>query len=196
MVKTCNAGDFGLPHAALAVTAPWKTNHIFFGVQSGTLPLKCLSSGYGNKTCPQLYQKYYSSGLQAWYQDSPPPTVSQYTTQLMIDQTNIGWASLVNGWHAQSWHLEQEQFCSHIHTCKSSKHWTKKLWDVAWDLCNQQNEALHADPSNHDILESQVNNQIWLVYEQGSTMLPHDALALPWEPLSIQLQKPLATKTL
>jgi len=58
------------------------------------------------------------------------------------------------------------------------------------------NEALHADPSNCDILKSQANDQIRLVYMQGSTTLPCNALAMLHEPLSIQLQKPLATKLL
>jgi len=140
------------------------------------------------------------SGLQAWHHDNPPHMVSQYATKLLVDQMDIGWASPVDGWLAMSWCLEQEQFWAHICTHKLSKCWTseliKKLWDVACNLWDQWNKALHANPSNHDILESQANDQIWLVYEQGSMMLPHDALALLWEPLSAQLQKPLATKTL
>jgi len=140
------------------------------------------------------------SDLQTWYQDDSAPTASQYTSQLLADQNAIGWYWLIEGWLPQSWCLEQEQFWSHIHIRKSSKWWTseliKKFWDVAWDLWDQWNEALHQDPANHDLLNSQANDQIRMVYKQGSAALPHDALALIREPLSIQLQKPLNTKTL
>jgi len=75
-----------------------------------------------------------------------------------------------------SWRLEQEQFWSHIRTCKSSKRWTseliKKFWDVAWDLWDQHNEALHTEAANRDLLDSQANDQIREVYQQGTTMLP------------------------
>jgi len=119
-------------------------------------------------------------GLQAWYSNNPPPMASHNGTHLVEDQSNIGWVSLIDGWLALSWHLEQEQYWSCIWTRKSSNCWTseliKKLWDIAWDLWDQCNEALHANPSNHDILGSQANDQIRLVYMQGSTMLPCDAL--------------------
>jgi len=150
-------------------------------------------------TSPILAEAILSS-LQTWYQDDSTPMVSQYASQLLADQNTIGWDWLIEGWIPQSWCLEQEQFWSHICTCKSSKQWTseliKKFWDVAWDLWDQQNEALHQDPANHDILNSKANDQIRTVYAQGSMALPRDALALLREPLSVQLQKPLNTKLL
>jgi len=162
--------------------------------------IKELKSWLWEQNTSPILSKAILPGLQAWYQDDPSPMASQYASQLFVDQNAIGWERLIEGWLPQSWHLEQEQFWSHIHTCKSSKCWIseliKKLWDVAWDLWDQQNEALHNDPNNHNILDSHTNDQIQTVYEQGSAMLPHDALALLHEPLSAQLQKPLATKTL
>jgi len=116
------------------------------------------------------------------------------------DQCAIGWDCLIEGWLPLSWCLEQEQFWSHIRTRKSSKWWTseliKKFWEVAWDLWDQCNEALHTDAANWDLLDSHANDQIRAVYQQGSTMLPWDALALIRKPLDTQLQKPLATKLL
>jgi len=151
------------------------------------------------KTSPILANTILSS-LQAWYKDAPISSASQATSQLLADQSAIRWDRLIEGWIPQSWQVEQEQFWSHIRTCKSSKRWMseliKKFWDIAWDLWDQQNEALHTDPANHIILDSHANDQIWLVYEQGSTTLPCDALVLIQEPLTAQLQKPLATKLL
>ncbi len=99
-----------------------------------------------------------------------------------------------------SWRLEQEQYWNHIRTRKSSKRWTseliKKLWDVAWDLWDQRNEALHNTTESRDILNSYADDQIKNVYQQGSTTLPRDALHLIREPLEVQLTKSLATKQL
>jgi len=162
--------------------------------------IKELKSWLWEQNTSPILSKAILASLQAWYQDDPSPTASQYASQLLADQNAIGWDRLIESWLPQSWHLEQEQFWSHICPHKSSKCWTseliKKFWDVAWDLWDQWNEALHNDPANHDILDSHANDQIWKVYEQGSAMLPRDALALLREPLSAQLQKPLATKTL
>jgi len=124
----------------------------------------------------------------------------QHTTQLLEDHSTIGTDCLIEGWVPLSWCLEQEQFWSQIWTHKSSKQWTleliKKFWEVVWDLWDQHNEALHTEAANRDLLNSHANEQICMVYQQGSTTLPHDALALLHEPLDNQLQKPLATKLL
>jgi len=46
------------------------------------------------------------SGLQAWYQEEPTLMVSQYVTQLLMDQLAIGWEGPIELWLTQSWHFE------------------------------------------------------------------------------------------
>jgi len=140
------------------------------------------------------------NGLQAWYKDVLFPQEPSSQPQWIDDQKAIGWHGLVDGWLALSWRLEQEWYWAQICTQKLSKQWTleliKKLLDVAWDLWGQRNEALHSEPENQSILESQVNDQIQIVYEMGSMVLPWDALSLLQEPFDLQLPKPLTTKQL
>jgi len=72
------------------------------------------------KTSPTLADAILSS-LQAWYKDEPVSLASQATSQLLADQSAIGWDQLIEGWIHWSWQVEQEQFWSHIWTHKSSK---------------------------------------------------------------------------
>jgi len=45
----------------------------------------------------------------------------------------------------------------------------KKLWNVAWDMWEQRNEALHNSDTNHElILEKAVNDQIRQIYANSS----------------------------
>jgi len=138
--------------------------------------------------------------LQSWYQEDNLQLLLVTSRHLFDDFCAIGADRLIEGWIPLVWHLEQEQYWSHIKTHKSSKRWTseliKKLWDVAWDLWDQRNEALHNDTTNQDILDSNANNQIRYIYQHGSTTLPRDALHLIRASLDVQLQKPLATKLL
>ncbi len=114
------------------------------------------------------------ASLQAWYMETPTAVTSPHVTQLEEDQKTIRRDRLIEGWIPVSWRLEQEQFWSHIRTRKSSKRWTseliKKFWDVAWDLWDQRNEALHTEATNRDLLDSQANDQIREAYQQGSTL--------------------------
>jgi len=138
--------------------------------------------------------------LHLWYQEEEPQMPSLNSRHLFDDYCAIGPDCLIEGWIPLAWCLEQEQYWTHIRTHKSSKRWTseliKKLWDVAWDLWDQCNEALHNDTANRDTLDSKANDQIHNVYQHGSTTLPRDALHLIRDSLDVQLQKPLATKLL
>ncbi len=138
--------------------------------------------------------------LKSWYQEENLQPSSVTSRYLFDDFHAIGADRLIEGWLPLVWRLEQEHYWSHIRTQKSSKRWTseliKKLWDVAWDLWDQHNEALHNDTINRDILDSHANDQIRNIYQHGSTTLPRDALHLIRAPLDAQLQKPLATKLL
>jgi len=138
--------------------------------------------------------------LHSWYQEENSQMPSHHSRHLFDDYCAIGSDRLIEGWIPLAWRLEQEQYWNHIRTCKLSKRWTseliKKLWDVAWDLWDQRNEALHNNTANRDTLDNNANNQIRNVYQHGSTSLPRDALHLIREPLDVKLQKSLATKLL
>jgi len=139
------------------------------------------------------------NGLQQWYEDDNRPRQPLPTWQQ--EQRDIGWESAFDGWLSLQWRSEQDQYWSQIRSQKSSKRWTseliKKLWDIAWDMWEHWNEALHHDPENQmSILESVVNDKIQHFYAIGTVSLPHDAMCFLALPLEEQLLKPLTTKTL
>jgi len=48
----------------------------------------------------------------------------------------------------------------------------KKLWNMAWDMWDQWNEALHKSTLNRElILEKDVNDQIRQIYAVGTCQL-------------------------
>jgi len=116
-----------------------------------------------------------------------------------MDQTQVGWDCLLDGWLVQQWCSVQATYWSQIHSQKSCKRWTseliKKLWNTAWDLWEDWNEALHNSEKNcNNILERDINDQIMEVYCIGGHALPLDALSMMQQPLEHQLALPLATK--
>jgi len=75
---------------------------------------------------------------------------------------------------------------------KSSLQWTvaliQKLWDIAWDMWEHQNKALHGGhPAQQQILHLVVDNQIWILYRGGPQHLPWDSLRFITQPLDIIL---------
>jgi len=73
----------------------------------------------------------------------------------------------------------------------------KKLWNVAWDMWEQQNEALHNSDTNRElILETAVNNQIRQIYAIGLGQLTHTDFGLMTNSVDHQLQLPLQSKRL
>ncbi len=65
----------------------------------------------------------------------------------------------------------------------------KKVWNVAWDMWDQRNKALHQSNLNQElILEKDVNNQIKQIYAMGPGQLAWADLGLMRKPLEHQLQ--------
>jgi len=72
----------------------------------------------------------------------------------------------------------------------------KKLWNIAWDLWDHQNEALHhSQNTRNDILDSRINDQICFLFRQGLQAVPRDSFAVFQTPLDTLLQKPRHYKT-
>ncbi len=83
---------------------------------------------------------------------------------------------------------------------KSSKQWTvelfKKLWNISWDLWDHCNEALHHFPNAcDDIMDSRINDQIQILFQQGLQAITRDSFAFFKTPLETLLTKTRHYKT-
>ncbi len=97
------------------------------------------------------------------------------------------------------WREQQDQAWKRLQSRKSSQRWTseliKKLWNVAWDMWEQQNEALHKSNLNQElILEKDINDKIRQIYSVGIGQLARVDFGLMKHPLEHQLQLPFNTK--
>ena len=71
----------------------------------------------------------------------------------------------------------------------------KKLFNVAWDMWEHHNGALHhSSDAQQQIVESLVNDAIHAKYAQGPKILPHNAMHFMAQPVEHQLALPLAAK--
>jgi len=118
-----------------------------------------------------------------------------------VDQADIGHQYMMDGWLSREWRAHQEQTWKQICSWKLSKRWTselvKQLWNVAWDMWEQRNEALHNSDNNRElILETAVNNQIRQIYAIGLGQLARADFGLMKNSVDQQLQLPLQTKRL
>jgi len=138
-------------------------------------------------------------GLRQWH--DAMSTANQAYPRWLAEQQEVGLNSALDGWLSLQWRYKQDQFWSQIRSHKSSKQWTakliKKLWDIAWDMWEHRNEALHHSPENRqNILESAINNKITQFYALGCNILPQDAMRLIEHSLEAQLAQPVNTKIL
>jgi len=106
---------------------------------------------------------------------------------------------LWDGWLSHEWWVHQDQIWKQLCTQKSSQWWTaeliKKLWNVAWDMWEHQNKALHNSMNNHKlILEKDLNDKIKQIYAIGPGQLAQADIGLMKHPLEHQLQLLLLTK--
>ncbi len=121
------------------------------------------------------------------------------TLPFLEDQEEIGTQYIWDGWLCHGWREYQDQIWKQAKSHKSSRWWTtkliKKLWNVAWDMWEQHNEALHDSSINREeILEKAVNDEIQWIYEAGPGQLSRTDLSLMQQPVDHQLQLPLNTK--
>jgi len=149
-------------------------------------------------TLPEL-AKDLIRGLHQWH--NAASTTNQAYPRWLAEQQKMGWSSALDGWLSLQWQYKQDQFWSRIHSRKSSKQWTaeliKKLWDIAWDMWEHQNDALHHSQENQqNILESAINDKITQFYESGIGILPRDTMWLMEHSLEAQLAQSVNTKFL
>jgi len=114
---------------------------------------------------------------------------------LAQQQTGIGWANALNRWLTTEWQAQQEAYWAQWKQKKSSHRWVsaliKKLWDIAWDMWEHQNKALHSSETHRDnILDSSINEQVQALYARGLQAVPQDAFSMFRESLATLLSKP------
>jgi len=67
--------------------------------------------------------------------------------EALREQNSIGWNRFFEGWLSPQWELVQQRHYARTKSNKSGRRWVialiQKLWDVAWDLWEHQNEVLH-----------------------------------------------------
>jgi len=136
--------------------------------------------------------------LRSW---PTTPATSTPSPSFAEDQAEIGHQYMMDGWLSQEWRAHQEQTWAQIRSRKSSKRWTselmKKLWNVAWDMWEQRNDALHNSDTNREmILETHVNDQIRQIYAIGLGQLARTDFGLMTNSVDHQLQLPLQAKRL
>jgi len=134
--------------------------------------------------------------LTNWNTTNTPPTNHDSTNDPSAES---GKQYIWDGWLQREWRDRQDQIWKQMRSRKSSKRWTseliKKLWNVAWDMWDQRNEALHESSLNREqILEKDTNDQIKQIYAVGIGQLARTDFALMKNPIEHQLQLPLQTK--
>jgi len=117
--------------------------------------------------------------LQAWHNGEP----NTNTSLVAQKQLKIGWDAALDSWLSLDWHATQEPYWLQWLRCKSSKWWTaeliKKLWNIAWDMWDHCNKALHNSTNPHDdIIESKINDQVQEIFAYGLHAIPWDAFPL------------------
>jgi len=71
----------------------------------------------------------------------------------------------------------------------------KKLWNMAWDMWQQQNNALHKSTLNEEaILENNINDQIRQTYAFEPGQLTWADIGLLKNHIERQLSLPMTTK--
>jgi len=101
----------------------------------------------------------------------------------VLTKTRLGGNYLSDGWVAHSWGAYQECIWLMGQSWKSCWWWIikliKKLWNVAWDMWEHHNDALHTSNNHQDaIIESKINDQVRTIFTSGLCDIPRDTFLL------------------
>jgi len=113
------------------------------------------------------------NGLWHLHNDMPGSCTLIMGTTAAVEQDSIGWGLALEGYLAWQWQEEHDLYWKTYKTHKSSWKWTTllitKLMLTAWDMWQHCNAALHESDFNwHEILKDGINQQVSVVYEQGT----------------------------
>ncbi len=88
--------------------------------------------------------------LNSWRSNSSSDyNVPFWLRDTIKQQADIGWNLFLEGWIAKEWELVQQAYYQLIQSRRTGKRWLisiiKKLWQVAWDMWDHQNQILHEE---------------------------------------------------
>jgi len=158
--------------------------------------MKAIESWLREENTDKIIREQLLSYLRTW--NTPSMTLPEPSNPLE-NQEEIRKQYIWDRWLSQDWQEQQDQTWKWMQSRKSSRQWTseliKKLWNMAWDMWDQWNKALHESTLNQElILEKDANNQIRQIYAVGPCQLARADLGLMWHPVEHQLQLPLNMK--
>jgi hypothetical protein len=136
--------------------------------------------------------------LSTWRQDTQwkHHSAQAWLKSVLLDQTLLGWSNFVDGFISTSWQSTQKIYFLRIGSRRSPKRWTialiRKLWEVAWDMWEHQNGALH--DKEQSIIIQGIHTQIKDKFSKGDSALPKEARALFRPGLASILAKPFEVK--
>lgn len=141
------------------------------------------------------------SRLSSWFDEThlPPINLSDPRyAQLIASQDVIGWYNFFMGLPSIHWRRVQALYYARIRSQRSSKKWLvaliRKQWQIAWDLWQIRNDAVHSIDQGEAIIRcrAQIQNE----YEVGCRNLPNNLKKLFRCPLETMLTKSLATQAM
>jgi len=158
--------------------------------------MKDLDSWLRNENTDRQIRNHLMGYLKNWNSTNATATTPGNP---IPTQDDIGKQYIWDGWLSTEWREQQEQAWKRLRSRKSSRRWTseliKKLWNVAWDMWEQRNDALHESTLNRGlILEKDINDKIRQIYSVGIGQLARGDFGLMKNPLEHQIQLPLHTK--
>jgi hypothetical protein len=121
-------------------------------------------------------------GLRNWRsgKSSDSQQTTDWITELVNQQTKLGWRNFFEGMIATNWQVAQQVYLSRIGSRKSSKRWAtsiiRKLWQIAWDMWEHRNGFLHA--RNTGLHSQNINQSIIAEFQKGWSMLDRETRAL------------------
>jgi len=146
----------------------------------------------------RLIRKQLLHGLRTW---TTPEQLLHTPESPLAAQERLGKQYMWDGWLSTEWRQQQDQIWQQIRSRKSSRWWTseiiKKLWNIAWDMWEQRNDALHESEQNREaILGRDTNNKIKQAYAIGMGQLARTDFGLMANTLEHHLGQPHHTQKL
>ena len=115
---------------------------------------------------------------------------------MLTAQFNIGWKLCIEGCIHKSWEDIMNNYLISLDAKTTGRRWItaliKKLWDVAWDMWQHRNDALHKEQNNlkllgHDTTKIEISDE----YKKGAdALMESDEKALFSQSLQDILQMP------
>jgi hypothetical protein len=101
-----------------------------------------------------------TKGLSQWYHTSQDPSVDEDLEELYRLQSNIGWASFLEGSHHIQWQEKQQQYYIATSSTRTGRRWDiglmKQLWNMLQRLWQDRNEHQHRTENQRTTQENKL----------------------------------------